>query len=325
MRLSYVLFISVVLSQSAHASIDTSLDNPVDQRCIKRMARAIHVEKPNSKKSGFDDKKKLTKPFIDLYRRYPSYLRKMLCHLSTIRIESDEGIALAGANEMTDRNGSVIGGFLGVQRSVVEGQYTIETIQSWREQLNFGGNAKAIEVDGGLPKVVASRNDSSDLLFYLVTHELGHLFDFANRLNFVFDEPHNNLGDDFWSWISWDKDASTTVPRMEFDFPLRTLLCFYRCEGKTLINRDRQDDLYSSLQKSNFLTPYSATNPSEDFAESFVNYVLSSENILNLSFQTASGQMYPIVERMRNDPLMKSKIQYIEKFLSSKIKYPGEH
>jgi len=123
---------------------------------------------------------------------------------------------------------------------------------------------------------------------------------FSNRLNFVFDDPHNDLGGWFLGvWISLGtKKLRRLFLKPSFDFPLRAPNCAsIDCWG--------QDTKFPTINKTNFIPLFRRPNflklhilrPTlqKDFCRKvlWITFYRSSQT-LNLTFQTASGQMYPI-------------------------------
>ena len=129
------------------------------------------------------------------------------------------------------------------------------------------------------------------MLYFLVTHKLGHIFDFTNNLN-SFDECEDHSDGcvvtpkpNSWAAFSW---KSFNLPLDTANFPLHADLCFYFCNGK-FISADRQDELYQSLASTNFLSAYTTRYPTEDFADTFAYYTIMTERHALYLNVTASG------------------------------------
>ncbi|MGZ3694406.1 MAG: hypothetical protein ACXWQO_09495 [Bdellovibrionota bacterium] len=253
------------------------------------------------------------KYFEELYDLFPAHLQKMFCHLPKIFIEKEFiGSAYGGLlTEDGKQDGRILGGILGIRRSLLDNPYSLDEWASWKEQIHFGTDAKRVNSVPGLPLVQTDLPPAHwSMLYFLVAHEFGHIFDFTNKLN----EGGS------WQALSW---KSAEVPLDQFEFSLRKDLCFYFCEGK-FISAARQDELYLSLGKTNFISAYATRYSAEDFADTLGFYSLMTEKNAAYRISTASGLVYEPIERLRADPLLASKRLYLEKFLSSVFKYPGE-
>jgi len=254
-------------------------------------------------------------------------LKKMLCHVKQIYIEKNFiGSAYAGLFANSDHK--VLGGMIGIRKSLLDQPSTLDEWASWKEQIHFGTDPSHVNVAQGLPIVHTSMKDGQlDMLYFLMAHELGHLFDFSNGVNqFVGCENQHDEScvstpkPNSWGALSWKTDKT---PLDIDNFPLRSSLCFYFCEGK-FIPASRQDELYEGLGKTNFLSAYTTRYPTEDFADTFAFYTLMTERNASYVVETACGQSYDIIERLRSGLLLAPKKKFIEDFLSSPYKYPGD-
>lgn len=251
------------------------------------------------------------KAFEDVYDQLPGYFQEMFCHIKKIYIEK-EFIGSAYGGLLTDeaKPEIILGGVLGLRKSLLDQPLSLDEWASWKEQLHFGVEPGHVNYRNDLPVVHTNMtNQSTGMLYFLVAHEFGHIFDFTNKLN----EGGS------WQSLSW-KDAD--VPLDVFEFPLRKSLCFYFCEGN-YIKAERQDELYRSLVGTNFLSAYTTRYSAEDFADTLAFYALMTDKNASYQITTASGMVYDALERLRSDPLLLSKKQYLENFLQSDYKYPG--
>jgi hypothetical protein len=121
--------------------------------------------------------------FEELYDAYPPALQKIFCSLDYLFIESNfQGTAYAGTLE--DKNGQLIGALMGIRQSVLDQNISLTHWSSWKEQLSFGGAKENYKVDPNLPLIsTQSQLPVNDFLYFVVAHEFGHIFDFANSIN----------------------------------------------------------------------------------------------------------------------------------------------
>ena len=261
--------------------------------------------------------------FEDLYDQYPPALQKMFCSLRHIYIERQFfGTAYAGS--VVDENFKPVGGALmGIRKSVLDERLNLTTWASWKEQLSFGGITDSYIASPNLPTVqTSSATNTNDFLYFVVAHEFGHIFDFANKLNYSENcqnpwEENCKMASDSWGALSWE---TTNQPHAENEFPHRRDLCFYACNGNT-INPADTNEVYAGMARTNFLSTYAAVQPWDDFADSLGYYVIEKRGG-TYALNTGAGATYDIMEKLRSD-LFRTKREYIERFLDRKdIVYP---
>lgn len=272
--------------------------------------------------------------FEEIYDVYPQTLQKMFCSLKKIFVENSfTGTAYAGA--IYNSQGQPVGAMMGVRRSVLDEKLSLENWASWKEQLSFGGAPDSYTHQDNLPQVkvrIANppSKDFNDLLYFAIAHEFGHIFDFANGLNFTLhctpEHPPLGSGDcelakGTWGSISWIR---TTKPNPDNDFINRSGLCFYNC-GQSYLSENVIPQIYSNLYLSQFISSYAATQPWDDFADSLAYYVIDKNLHADYSVQTSAkidAVSYDIMSKLHSD-VFASKYNYIENFLNrANIRYP---
>lgn len=243
------------------------------------------------------------------FDRSHELIQKMYCHLTKIFIEQNsEGTAYAGP--VMDAGNKMIGALFGIRKEILGANLSFDSWLSWKEETTFGGGTISTGPRMGLIEYKSNKASNDFLIDYVIAHEFGHLFDFANGLQ------KRNPGS--WADISW---VNFGEAKPEFDFPLRDKICFYFCEGKFLDKKDAVT-MFTDLLKTNFLSPYASRYGEEDWAESLALYLYTVNNGLKLEV-TVSGQTFNLTEHFYS-PLMKEKRDYIEGFLKSSYIYPGE-
>ncbi|MBI3557505.1 MAG: hypothetical protein HY074_14670 [Deltaproteobacteria bacterium] len=172
----------------------------------------------------------------------------------------------------------------------------------------------------GLPVIhTHSKPGVSDFLYFVIAHEFGHIFDFANQLNKSVNE--HELAPGSWGALSW-KD--NTTPSAGNRFPNHRGLCFYECNGKTL-PASAIAPLYEALYEStNFISTYSTTEPWDDFADSLA-YYLVAKNLgtrYELDTQQPTRAVYDSIAKVTSARFA-TKYQFLDAFLKrTDIKYP---
>lgn len=266
--------------------------------------------------------------FENLYDNYPPALQQMFCSVKKIFIEKKFG-GTAYASYIENDQGKRDGAFIGIRKSVLDESLDLTTWASWKEQLSFGGIKDSYTVTSDLPQITAfSKAGKDTFLYFVITHEFGHLFDFANNLNKQENCPEPKPGTDespeckmaagSWGSISWDTDLKTNP---ESDFKNRSGLCFYSCNDNHLSKED-VPDLYQSLLHSNFISSYASTNPWDDFAESLAYFTVDQNLSAHYEIDTKQGEKYDSILKLTS-PVFEQKLKYIKEFITrTDIAYP---
>lgn len=119
----------------------------------------------------------------------------------------------------------------------------------------------------------SQRNTPPYAMQYILLHELAHVFSVGTAIHPSWNldprEITSTRGFDFFN-LSWYIRNGAYSPLPYSDFPLRKDVAFYF--GAKLKGAQMRG-IYDALEKTTFPTLYAATNPGDDFAESFANYV----------------------------------------------------
>lgn len=303
--------------------IDSLDEGPIS--CRENITKVICLVEPTPKDKDPDQRECLTGSekyaiyFERLYDNYPPALQKMFCSLKHIFIEKDFfGTAYAAGIYNQDKK--MNGAELGIRQSVLDQNLTLSNWASWKEQLSFGGATDSYTITSGLPKIeTTSETNPEDFLYFVIAHEFGHLFDFANDLNKTKNctEPQNE--EDFpicemeeggWGAISWQTEMK---PKSASEFPLRSSLCFYQCEGKPL-SKLEVPQVYSDLSKTDFISAYAATGPFDDIADSLAYFLIAQNPNTNYLVDTLQGQTFDIMAKLRS-PIFSNKFDFLKTFL----------
>lgn len=118
-------------------------------------------------------------------------------------------------------------------------------------------------------------NNRSNAIQYILLHELGHVLSVGGRVHPPWDvRPRDVPAAASYPFfeLSWriDRKANRNVALAEEHFPQRRHVAYYF--GAKLAATDMVPT-YESLEKTNFPSLYAATQPGDDFAESFASYV----------------------------------------------------
>lgn len=121
----------------------------------------------------------------------------------------------------------------------------------------------------------ADNDNRKNAIQYILLHEFGHVFSVAHPFHpswWVEDLATVDLSAYPFAALSWhiDKQQNKFVSDFEQRFPLRKQVVYYLTPK---LDAQQMVDVYDQLEQTSFATLYAATNPYDDFAESFVNYV----------------------------------------------------
>lgn len=309
------------------------VSNEPNLNCRDQIKKVICLAEPSQtgqdpqKRPCLDGSLSYATYFEDLYDHYPPSLQKIFCSIDHIFVEK-KFFGTAYAAPLMGLNGEMTGVMMGIRQSILDQNLSLSTWASWKEQLSFGGLSDSYAVQDNLPKIqTSSSTQSNELIYFVISHELGHIFDFANHLNQTQKCKPNNtvpeseeceLAPNSWGALSWQ---TTLKPKPEYEFNNRAGLCFYDCKTHTLSPND-VPDLYSRLSQTNFISTYATTQPWDDFADSFAYYLVAKNLNISYIINTQQGQSYDIIQKLKS-PIFVEKYGFIESFLNrSDLFYP---
>ena len=255
------------------------------------------------------DSKKYVPVFEALHDRLPPMLQKMFCSLEKLYVEKElESTAYALRGRPV----------IGIRASLIDEKLSLTKWATWKEQLNYGGKKDSYATREELPTYTSDTDVTyEDMVFSIIVHEFGHLFDFANDVNDT-EGFSGKLKAGTYGAIGWE---TMYKPKAGNDFANRTKLCFYRC-GSTL-PASTVPAIYGELHdKTNFLNTYTARNPYEDFADTFSFYYFFKLTKHDYKLDTKQGKVYDMREALASDALA-AKVKYLEAFEANEDKrYP---
>ena len=285
---------------------------------------------------------------IQIHNELPNWLRPMFCEVKVIYIEKEfntfgmarpyhEVISETENEFTTKRTGHALhlNAIRAFNRQINPGQNI-----SKKEQLNFGRS-----FNDKLPKdfplyQIDTNLKSNIVLFNIIVHEFGHFIDYENHVNNLdYSQCTDQNGeyiqgclpdmDSLWSSITWG--IENRLP--QYNFIHSDKLCYYMCNNQTarIPLEDANLFFHEFYQESAFVTPYAATNSSEDFAESFTFYVLNqisnSDNDqfvqYSLNFFDSSNSIN-LLDNLNTKPLS-YKMEYIERLVKGDLIFLKEY
>ena len=179
-----------------------------------------------------------------------------------------------GGSGFTDRffgaDGKPAGAYIILDIDVLSARKANEWA-TWKERTPFKPNNNTTL----MATIETPENDTrKNAIQYILLHEIGHVLSVGQGLHPPWweDFKGDNLSQYAFASSSWQfsKKTESFVSNYEKNFWLRPKVVYYL--GAKL-NASHAEMVYTQLEATNFPTLYAATNPFDDFAESFVTYV----------------------------------------------------
>jgi hypothetical protein len=188
----------------------------------------------------------------------------------TVRISVVSGLGTSAfSTSIFDSNGAVVGGFVVLDASVLR-----KTPNDWftaRERSPFD-----CTTDTGIDASISDGRNEDDGVRYILFHELAHVYAYTGNLHPQwFEAPSSErLRETTYAPLSWAvvdgkyRGTFSQTPMLETGVR-------YYADSADRAPCARVGPLYEELQRTNFPALYATKDPSEDFAESFANFVHS--------------------------------------------------
>ena len=290
------------------------------QSCRDRIAEIVCVVDPVDYNIPFStqyNRPCLDVPgYADIFEKHfdqsKDLIKKMYCSLEKIWIENEVS-TIAYATQILDNSNRLVAGAIGVSRKFLDEKPTFDILLSRKEAASFG--SESIELFKYSSKLSINQNFA---IFYVINHEFGHLFDYANKLNDFSNCDNDDCRPTVGSWgeISWLNNESQLEKN---EFPLELQPCFYACNNFLDIKNSKK--IFSKLLESDFPSTYASFNPKEDWAEMFALHLAVEENF-DWQVET-QGHKFDLQAHFYSSKL-DSKRAFVQKFLLSSPRYPGE-
>jgi len=120
-----------------------------------------------------------------------------------------------------------------------------------------------------------TQDNRKNAIQYILLHELGHVLAIGGIFHPLWGQSSGKAPLDGYPFaqLSWQYGVSDDfeyLSKFETQFPLRKNIAYY---FGAKLNSNQMAMTYDQLEETSFPTLYAATNPSDDFAESFASYV----------------------------------------------------
>lgn len=162
-------------------------------------------------------------------------------------------------------------GFVVLDQDVLAGQ-TANAWAAWKENTPFRADAR-FKLEAQIEET--AQDNRGNAIQYILLHELGHVLSTGETMHPRWDRTPRQVASVAafpFARLGWKdpKGADRYASRFDAAFPLRRQVAYY---FGAKLDGDRMVEAYDQLEGTNFPTLYAATNPADDFAESFVSYV----------------------------------------------------
>lgn len=198
----------------------------------------------------------------------PQVLRLLEHKLLAIVVVEDPG-STGFSDEVHDASGQPVAGFVVLDAGVLRGQRA-NAWATWREGTPF----KPMAGSGIRARIAqAGHDDRVGALQYILLHELAHVISVGERFHPRWTQPPpdaTGFAAYPFASISWQVEDKRYRPRPGDDFPQRASVVYY---FGAKLGMDEAARTYRALERTHFPTLYAVTNPGDDFAEAFANYV----------------------------------------------------
>lgn len=200
----------------------------------------------------------------------PASVHKLLRHkLAAVLLVEDLG-GSAYTESIFNEHGKPVAGFIVLDVSAMDKR--ANEWATWKESSPFQP-IPGYELQATIEK--GAENTRRQALQYIMLHEFAHVLSIGTPYVPPQGEEIENLQPMLaykFSRLSWRMDKQSFVSVHDKKFPDRGRIRYYQMLPDSP-GLDEAARVYDELEKTDFPTLYAASNPHDDFAESFASYV----------------------------------------------------
>jgi len=255
-----------------------ALAKPVEQRTGVAPPELIEYLNYDNIKNGYPDRPRAAKLSADFLQDVQHALAEIPPEVKRLLAPKLAGIyfvdRLGGTgytDAIFDSAQNAVAGYIVLDASVLS-QRSANAWATWKENTPFAARpgfklTAEIETQRG--------NNRKNAIQYILLHELGHVLSINEYFHPFWGLAPKDIpsSDNFpFFGLSWtvDRTKNQFVTRFDSSFPQRKDVVYYF--GAKLA-ADQMIATYDNLERTNFATLYAVTQPGDDFAETFANYV----------------------------------------------------
>ena len=261
------------------------------QDCRKELAQKVCLTDEYSSQPPTDhcgEETVASKAILAAFDEFPDFLKAEVCKLDRIFVPAHARFTgLTTGSVGADGKVSKVVVFLNGE--LLSKTLTWSQFLTWKEQLSFGGSQEPGVTRQDLASYSGwSLRGSDSFVPFIFAHEMGHVLDLKYG---VYER---------WAPFSWNMNPTgLDTPLPSNEFPHRQGACFYQCSGK-FIEASSSTEYYQGLNQSSFVDGYAATDPVEDFAETFAFFVMDRSKGAELSLALPGGDRIDLMARFRS-------------------------
>jgi hypothetical protein len=243
----------------------------------------------------------------------PEHLQKMIS-AKTVGIFLVEDLGGSAYTENIFNNkGEPFAGFVVIDKSAMN--RTANDWATWKESSPFRLNST-----NDLHAIIENpqNNTRKAAIQYVLLHEFGHILSIGNPLlpNWGEGLSEDKIKPDMKYFnLSWNAKGEKLLSKFDSQWDKRSTIRYYTSEEKKLKSSDALL-MYQKLASTNFPTLYAATNPFDDFADSFASYVHVEILKKPWSIHISSGSKELTYSSCWKEPRCKSKKEIFEQIIT---------
>ena len=257
---------------------EKSLAKPLEQRIGAAPREIVEYLNYDNIANGYPERPRAAKLNADFLRDVRSAFAEIPPEVKRLLVSRLAGIVFVenlGGSGYTDwifnTDENAVAGYIVLDASVL-GKRNANVWATWKENTPFAarpGFKLTAEIES--PK----GNNRKNAIQYILLHELAHVLAVSENFHPYWNTEPKDLPpteNDPFFLLSWTIDRADNRYATPFDasFPQRKDIVYYF--GAKLA-ADQMVATYDNLERTNFVTLYSATRPGDDFAEAFASYV----------------------------------------------------
>jgi hypothetical protein len=277
------------------ATWQASLDLPLHKRVCSPSRELLEYIRRDGQLQGFNDQPvpanapEIENELRDILAELPVVIQRALDgRLAAVLVI--RGLEGTGYTESIDNaRGEPAAGFVVINADAAR---SANEWASWKEASPYA--LKDLSV---VARIETPEHDNrKNMLRYILLHELGHVLAVGRDFNPAWSAtPSAESVSGEFVRLTWTAREEHYVSLFDVDFPERTAIRYYAGPNR-LLPETQAALVLRRLGQTNFLTPYGATSPHDDFAESFVTYVHSVLDKRPWSIEVRRGA--EVIERL---------------------------
>jgi hypothetical protein len=257
---------------------ESAFARPLEQRIGIAPREVVDYVNYDNIANGYPDRPRAAKPSAGFLRdvqsafaEIPPAVRQLLAPKLAGIVFVDRLGGTGYTDSVFDDAGIAVGGYIVLDASVLN-KRNANAWATWKENTPFAAHA-GIRLEAEIES--PGQDNRKNAIQYILLHELAHVLAIGEKIHPYWNlEPKDIPSTDDYPFfrLSWavDRANNRLVTLFDDKFPQRADIVYY---FGAKLTADRMLATYENLERTNFVTLYSATKPGDDFAEAFASYV----------------------------------------------------